>query len=502
MVQTGSYNTTSLAYSASTDFGRRAFFSMITRDDRGSWYQTASRTGSGQWETGPSFRAATLERAGFDSARDWYVTVNGFSSKFERTANRCRQVNVLKYDVDFHGSGADHAYECAMMAAMVEASAASGALPEPSMVVDTGRGLQLYWALERSTACRLKGGAPNERGLAYLHDVEKRLAGALKAVVEAYGSGELDLSVTSDVARVMRIPGTVNQANGRTCAVVADTGRTWRLADLANALPAPERRDARSRGAARMMRFDHLSLSRMKKIEHLQDYRGFGCAGRRELMGFCYYNAAVQVYADRDDAYQLLVDFNERFLEPLDERELASIRSSVDKVGFYKMRADTISSERFLGMRADEIEATRFFESARATARAAAKAKTAEKRAARDALIAELYSRPGATHASVAEAVGCSPRTVAAVLKDAERAAQSMRKLADVAREALEEKAATAAVEKPCKKLADVFSCSPVSTIGGASVGGVSAGRGGLPPGLPPGTIVLPGWASAAGGLA
>ena len=125
-----------------------------------------------------------------------------------------------------------------------------------------------------------------------------------------------------------------------------------------------------------------------------------------------------------------------------------------------------------------------------------------EKRIQVNALIAELYARPGATHASVAEAVGCSPRTVAAVLKDAERAAQSMRKLADVAREALEEKAATAAVEKPCKKLADVFSCSPASTIGGASVGGVSAGRGGLPPGLPPGTTVLPGWASAAGGLA
>ena len=125
-----------------------------------------------------------------------------------------------------------------------------------------------------------------------------------------------------------------------------------------------------------------------------------------------------------------------------------------------------------------------------------------EKRIQVNALIAELYARPGATHASVAEAVGCSPRTVAAVLKDAERAAQSMRKLADVAREALEEKAATAAVEKPCKKLADVFSCSPAFTTGGVPAGGIAAGRGGPPPESSPEKYAPPDWVSAAGGSA
>lgn len=440
--------------SSGNDCGRAAFFAMLTRDDRGSAYHFMSRDASGLWSAEGGVPAAGLAAVGLVPGFDWYVTPNGFStrSKYGRKVEKLRQVNVLKYDIDFHAPADDAPYLSYLAFEILKASWCSGAIPVPSMVVDSGRGLHLYYALERSTAYRLRGGAINDRGLRYLADVDRRLADALQAAIETLHEARLDRSV-SDLARVMRVPGTINRANGRTCQVVYDSGTTHTLASLAAALPAQGRVHRPMR--PRLLRFDKLSMSRMAKVEALQEARGTRCHGTRELMCFVYYNAAVQVYESRDDAFEALVAFNERFVERVAVRELEGVRRSVDKVGFYKIGAEKVTG-KFLQMSAEEIEELGFFESVKKTSRAAAKRRTAERREARNALIAELYGQAGATYVSVAKQVGCSRRTVANVLKTLRDATSTTgsSSLKDAIRTALDQRTGA-----ECKKLPHVFSC-------------------------------------------
>jgi len=97
--------------------------------------------------------------------------------------------------------------------------------PLPSVVVFSGRGWHGYWILE--PPLRLVG-PDRDHNIALVkainHDFAKRLAG------DAVG----------DLARVMRIPGTVNPKNGVTCRIIFSNGPIYDLADLADSLEVKE----------------------------------------------------------------------------------------------------------------------------------------------------------------------------------------------------------------------------------------------------------------------
>ncbi len=96
-------------------------------------------------------------------------------------------------------------------------------LPRPSLYINSGRGVHVYWVLD--------------------HDVPveewKPIAAALKAKCAELGF-RADPSSTSDVARVLRAPGSLNRKGDvpLPCSVMTDTGTTYRLEDLAKQLHA------------------------------------------------------------------------------------------------------------------------------------------------------------------------------------------------------------------------------------------------------------------------
>lgn len=171
------------------------------------------------------------------------------------------------------------------------------------------------------------------------------------------------------------------------------------------------------------MLFHPLMMSRLNKVAELQEYRNFDCEGTRELMGFVFYNTAVQIYS-REDARERLDAFNARFAKPLPASELGGIVSSVDNVvnvkgerGHYVLRAHKLAD--LLALTDKEMEDLQFFASKRMAERMEAKRRTSEKRQARDELIVGLYKVGNKTQKQVAEAVGCCLRTVKTVLKKA-----------------------------------------------------------------------------------
>ena len=467
------------------------FFRTLTHDDRSSLYCIARRDKNGSWNE--SF-ATAQQLSGyclFDDSSDWYVTRNGFTQR-SRKNERLRQINAFMFDLDCHQGDARAAVAAGTNA--LKTAVQRGLLPEPTMTVDTGRGLHLYYVLDHSLSYRLRGSAHNEKGISFFRDVEAKLLSALKSALSSVPALEIDTAVF-DFSRVGRIPGTYNVSAGRFAQLVQCSEQFYGLAQLSAACSlcfsqrpqanvsstgaSSEAPSAQQNAKTRFVVFDKLSLSRVGKIFKLQEIRDFDCKGNRELMCFCLYNAAVQVYSNKDNAFQRLEEFNARFIEPLDAAVLRQIVRSVGKVGFYKMSAATIVAK--LKMTSEEIDATAFFESRRMIERQKAKRATAEKRAARNAKILALYALPGATMESVAATVGVCKRTVAAVLKQARAALASSNAagatcidLKTAARRALD-----ALAKKKCNFLADVFMCvSPsadASTLTGSCFGSSSS---------------------------
>lgn len=405
------------------DAGRGAFLAMITHDDRNSFYHIARSDprlpeGSPLKWAGFSRGTKHLSEFEFEEGYDWFVTRNGFSSKLSRTSDMCRQLNSFLFDIDAHG-GENPAAAADLALAALESAWNSGCIPIPTMAIRTGRGAHVYYALERSTATRKSDGSPNDRGVKFFRDVEARLCAAVKKALEPIPGIVVDESVF-DAARVARVPGTLNSKAQETCRVVFESGQYHSLPRLSEALPrlpTPCRRDGRGKGSYRRRdRYGQLATCRMRGIEKLQRARGFGNVGNRENMCFCYYNSAVQVYESRDDAFGALSDFNARFADPLPQRELDGIRSSVDKVGFYRMGAPKLSA--FLNLTEEEAVSTGFFMTKRDIDREESKARTANTRKKRNAKIAFLSNIPDVTKAQIAAAAGCSTRTVYAVLAD------------------------------------------------------------------------------------
>ncbi len=490
MAELTSFPTSGTSALQSAESQAQLFFRTLTHDDRSSFYCIARHSKHSGWVESFSSSAQLSDYYLFDTDADWYISRNGFTQRSRKT-QRIRQINAFMFDLDCHQLNNRNAVESGICA--VKSAVFHGLLPEPTMIVDTGRGLHLYYVLEHSLSFRLRGGAYNEKGVAFFKDVETKLAAVIKQIIQDVPALELDTAVF-DFSRVGRIPGTYNTKASRICSLIHCSGVYYALSQLANACTEllgmkkqryvlPANNDilavqasvrTKHKQESRFILFDKLSLSRVDKIFKLQQVRGFDCMGNRELMCFCLYNAAVQVYQNKGDAFERLENFNARFVQPLEHSVLLQIAASVSKVGFYKMSASTMV--RKLKMTSLEIEKTAFFESRRVIEREQAKRATAEKRSARNALIVELYSRPGATMKSVAQAVGVCKRTVASVLKAAKIQSSGVKSVSDSANVAVKrgltdlklaaQSTLSASNTKGCNFLADVFRCVCSSTLG------------------------------------
>ena len=409
---------------------RERFFRILLHDDRDSFYFVSSDA-SGVWAD-TALKASSLAGYQFNARANYYITHHGFNrcKDIRRLSERTRQLNALFYDLDCHREPSQEKREklIGLIQERLAEAVLTDRIPMPTLIVDSGRGVQLYYVLRRSIPFRfIRSGGVNEKGVALYESVQKRLADVLENLMEGLDLVDLDRNVF-DRSRVGRIPGTFNTKAGRCAHLVNACEAYYDLPLLAGYLPNEPKEVAapikpKSRKPAFVLKFNALQMSRLNKVSELQEHRKFDCEGNRELMCFVYYNAAVQVY-DREGAETRLVQFNDRFLKPLPAKELKGVVSSVDRVknvkgetGYYVLGAEKIVD--LLGLTEDEIEATGFFQSKRMAERIEAKRKTKEKRDARNSLIVRLYKSGSMTQEQVAEEAGCSVRTVRSVLKEA-----------------------------------------------------------------------------------
>lgn len=395
---------------------QRAFADCLTHDDRDSYYVVAW-TSDGRWHQ-RAYRGESLDFDLVPKSESVYMTRNGFTTSVRDVAH-CRQVNAMMFDIDCHDGDFERVIPVALD--VIRRAVERGRLPHPTITVDTGRGIQVYYVLERSTSTRKSDGTANDAGLSYFRDVEAGLASAFEAEISDIKGLTLDPSAF-DLARVGRVPGTINPKAGRMCELV-ETGPYHELAALrkyarAAHSPTPTRKRRASASSD-----SSLLRSRLFAIERLQRHRSFDCRGSRENMCFVFYNTATQIHGPQR-ALDLTLRFNARFSYPLPPTDIEQIARTVDSVvirygrhagerGFYPLSAKSVVGK--LMMTDDETLAVGFFGSARKRKRAHATLRRKAARDSRNERIVHEY-KMGRTLDQVANIVKCSRRTVASVL--------------------------------------------------------------------------------------
>lgn len=402
------------------------FRTLITHDDRNSYYVVSSDA-SGSWED-TAVKSESLSAIGFNTKSAYYMTHNGFTSAC-RKSEQVRQLNTLFFDLDCHDRDLQETRAIVIQTLdTLKQAVGDGILPQPTMTIDTGRGVQLFYVLTRSIPYRTSAnGQVNIKSVKLFENVQKRMASLLDSVVSSIKGISVDRA-TFDVSRVSRIPGTFN-AKARRYASLCDYSfdALYSLSKLSGLIPACAEQPSCKTDLKRafkktssIINYQPLLKSRLAKIIELQKLRNFNCKGNRELMSFVFYNTAVQVYP-HEIAQQKLSSFNNNFINPLNVSELNGIIKSVDSVtnmrgeqGYYLIGANRL--RELLAMTLEEEVAINFFESKRSVLRKEAKRITKEKRDQRNARIVTLFRQGSHTYASIAKQVMCSVRTVATVI--------------------------------------------------------------------------------------
>lgn len=408
----------------------RMFFNALMHDDKNSYYIVQTRI-DGTWKTQAALKVSQLKQleVGLCDGIDMYITHNGFSSKRCLT-ERLRQINGLLFDLDIHGqTGNTLVATKAKLIDRIFNEISSQNLPRPTMLVDTGRGLQLHYVFERSCSYRVRGGAINSGLLGFVNNIRD----ALNKKLEVLCSGVVGVKNDNNVGnynRVCRVPGTLNSKTGTKARIILlpEEQYFYSLSALDSRMDIPKLN--KDKTSYQEINFNSLCISRLKAAEALRDYReynpqGRGCEGhsRNELMWF-YFNAAVPVYG-LDKAYELTKAFNSRYINPLPVSEIDATRKTLKRVGQYRITREGVV--RHLDLTSEEIKATNFFRSKKATDREIAKAKTREKKLKRNTKIFELRSF-GYTYQQIADQLGICRRTVCSVIAKGPKSTTASRK--------------------------------------------------------------------------
>ena len=160
--------------------------------------------------------AEQLDAQGYDA----YFALATFGDTSSRKADNVVSLKSLFLDLD---CGADKPYPTQLDAIKaLQEFCRTLRLPKPSIIVNSGRGVHVYWVLDRECG----------------RDEWLPVAERLKAACAQEGL-DADVNVTADAARILRVPNTHNYKDDppRAVQVFRDTGTVHSLEAISSAFP-------------------------------------------------------------------------------------------------------------------------------------------------------------------------------------------------------------------------------------------------------------------------
>ena len=264
---------------------------------------------------------------------DVYYSQNSFY-KPQRRIDNIRQLRTLYVDLDVYNMGMTPEW----VLGKLEFEVFGQALPEPNMVIFSGRGLVLIWHIEPIPYMAM----PLWRA------VENYFAEQLKEV-------GADTKAT-DPARIFRLAGSVNSKNN--AIVRAEYRHDYRydihqlqydyLPELSPKKLAVKKKGRKSK-IVRMFNIYTLHLARARDLAKLVELREGHIHDCRENLLFLYRYFTCCFTDDPQKALEDTLSLNSEFVNPLPEREVISATKSAEKAWAAKSDAKANEIAKKLG---------------------------------------------------------------------------------------------------------------------------------------------------------
>lgn len=256
-----------------------------------------------------------------DKSKDTYLSINTHFIP-SGTFNTIRQFRALYIDLDLDK------YAKTETVYMVYELVNNNKIPEPTMVIDSGRGLHLYWRIEN---------APFQARYTW-QEIEDYLYFKLKNL-------GADLKAT-DGARILRIPNTINSKNNEECKIlIMNEHLSYSMYELREKylgyVPRKEKRyqiefeQTKIIDKHKVLNFYNsytLHNARANDLQTLCRIRNYDMKGYRNMIIHCYtYWLGITVRVP-EDVEKKVIELNNAFMEPLPENEIRCILRCVDKI--------------------------------------------------------------------------------------------------------------------------------------------------------------------------
>lgn len=258
-----------------------------------------------------------------------YISVNSFYIA-KRSLNTLRYINALYVDLDC--SIKDYNItddELNYAISILEQDYFNRCIPEPTLIVKSGRGLHLYWKIEHLP----------KQALPYWTVVQNAIFEALKDFNTDFNILKADKNAV-DCARVLRLVGTVNTKNNEVCKleelyqenVYTLTQIVEEYFPHVNAIKNKEKksRTKKERKVRALYNIYKLHFTRLEDIQTLQELRSGECKGMREFMCFLFRYYSCLYNKDKQLALQETLEFNNKFSDPLSTQEVINNTRSAE----------------------------------------------------------------------------------------------------------------------------------------------------------------------------
>lgn len=250
------------------------------------------------------------------SGEDVYYSQNSFYKPSRRIDN-IKQLKSLYVDLDVYNLGLKPDW----VLGKLEYEYFGQVIPEPNMVIFSGRGLVLIWHIEPLP----------HMAMPLWKAVETFFAESLKSV----GAD----SKATDPARIFRLPGTINSKNHAT--VTAEYRHDYRydihdlqydyLPELTPPPPKAKKKPGRKPKILHLYNVYTLHQARALDITKLVDLRGGDVRNHREYICFLYRYYTCCYTSDPERALEETLELNSEFVEPLPVREVEVATRSAEK---------------------------------------------------------------------------------------------------------------------------------------------------------------------------
>lgn len=261
-----------------------------------------------------------------DNKVNVYISHNTFY-KPQRRIENIKELNAIFIDIDCYNTN----YTKEAVRFFIEKDL-NGIIPNPTMLVDSGRGLYYVLKLEPVPSKALPLWYAIQR---YIYNKLKEFGADAKAL---------------DPTRVLRATGTINSKTQTEVKIIDYDGYTYTLKEIQeNYLPELKEKKHKSKGRPKKVisLFNEYSLyhARLNDLIKICELRSYDMEGCREVTLFLYRYFTCCFMEDEVQALECTLELNKQFVKPLMEYEVVKHTKSAEtayKSKKYKFKNSTL----------------------------------------------------------------------------------------------------------------------------------------------------------------